>query len=55
MVKMFARRTQSAPGGEHSHGRVLKSATGYKAEQGSHYAPGISAETVGSSVLWFGW
>ena len=32
----------------------MKGATGYKAEQGSHYAPGISAETVGSSVLWFG-
>ena len=33
---------------------VLKGATGYKAEQGPHYAPGISAETVGSSALWFG-
>jgi uncharacterized RmlC-like cupin family protein len=32
----------------------LKGGTVYKAEQGSNYAPGISAETVGSDVLWFG-
>lgn len=55
MVKMFARKTQPTSGSNgHTKGYVLKGATGYKAEQGSHYAPGISAETVGSSALWFG-
>jgi uncharacterized RmlC-like cupin family protein len=28
--------------------------TGYQAEQGSDYLPGISSETVGSKVLWLG-
>jgi uncharacterized RmlC-like cupin family protein len=54
MIKMFARRTQSTLAGGHTKGYVLKGATGYKAEQGSHYAPGISVETVGSCVLWLG-
>jgi len=54
MIKMFARSAQSTLSGGHTKGYVLKGATAYKAEQGSHYAPGISAETVGSSVLWFG-
>lgn len=55
MMKMFARRPQSTSGGnKHTRGCVLKGATSYKAEQGSHYAPGISAETVGSNALWFG-
>ena len=55
MIKMFERKTQPTPGSNgHTKGCVLKGATGYKAEQGSHYAPGISAETVGSSALWFG-
>lgn len=55
MIKMLPRRTQAtfASNGPRK-GRVLKGAPGYKAEQGSHYAPGISAETVGSRVLWFG-
>jgi uncharacterized RmlC-like cupin family protein len=28
--------------------------SGYRAEQGSDYLPGISSETVGSKVLWLG-
>ena len=35
-------------------GRVVKGGAGYRAEQGSDYLPGISAETVGSQALWLG-
>ena len=35
-------------------GVVVKGAPGYRAEQGSDYQPGISAETVGSEVIWLG-
>lgn len=45
---------QVVSGRMHTKGCVLRGSSGYNAEQGSHYAPGISAETVGSSVLWFG-
>jgi uncharacterized RmlC-like cupin family protein len=35
--------------------RVVQGSTsGYRAEQGSDYLPGVSAETVGSEVLWLG-
>jgi uncharacterized RmlC-like cupin family protein len=33
---------------------VIKGAAGYRAEQGSDYEPGVSAETVGSNSLWLG-
>ncbi len=33
---------------------VQGSGTGYRAEQGSDYLPGVSAETVGSEALWLG-
>jgi uncharacterized RmlC-like cupin family protein len=35
-------------------GVVVKGASGYRVEQGSDYQPGVSAETVGSRVLWLG-
>jgi len=35
-------------------GFVVKGSAGYRAEQGSDYEPGISAETVGSKVIWLG-
>ena len=35
-------------------GRVIKGGDGYRAEQGSDYLPGISAESVGAKVLWLG-
>ncbi len=54
MINLLSPKTQPAAQGKHTKGWVLKGATGFKAEQGSHYAPGISAETVGSEVLWFG-
>jgi uncharacterized RmlC-like cupin family protein len=35
--------------------RVVQGSTsGYRAEQGSDYLPGVSAETVGSETLWLG-
>ena len=55
MSKIFPRETQAPSlSNGHKKGCVLQAAPGYKAEQGSHYAPGISAETVGASALWFG-
>ena|SRR3990167_4598334 len=33
---------------------VVKGGAGYRAAQGSDYVPGISAETVGTKVLWLG-
>jgi uncharacterized RmlC-like cupin family protein len=33
---------------------VLSGGMGYRAVQGSDYVPGVSAETVGSTVLWLG-
>ncbi|MBR0724143.1 cupin domain-containing protein [Bradyrhizobium manausense] len=33
---------------------VVKNGAGYRAEQGSDYQPGVSAETVGSRSLWLG-
>jgi uncharacterized RmlC-like cupin family protein len=35
-------------------GFVVKGSAGYRAEQGSDYQPGISAETVGSKAIWLG-
>jgi uncharacterized RmlC-like cupin family protein len=35
-------------------GVVVKGASGYRAEQGSDYQPGVSTETVGSQVIWLG-
>jgi uncharacterized RmlC-like cupin family protein len=33
---------------------IVKGGTAYRAEQGSDYQPGISAERVGSQALWLG-
>ncbi len=33
---------------------VVRAGPGYRAEQGSDYVPGISAETVGAEALWLG-
>ena len=33
---------------------VVKGSAGYRAEQGSDYEPGVSAETVGSKSIWLG-
>lgn len=35
-------------------GCIVKTARGYRAEQGSDYFPAVSAETVGSRMIWLG-
>lgn len=35
-------------------GTVLKGGTSYRAEQGTDYAPGVSAESVGATMIWLG-
>jgi uncharacterized RmlC-like cupin family protein len=47
-------RTGSEALGHGGKGSVVKGGTGYRAEQGSDYLPGISAETVGAKALWLG-
>lgn len=37
-----------------NRGVVVKGSAGYRAEQGSDYQPGVSAETVGSKTIWLG-
>lgn len=37
-----------------TRGHVVKTGGGYRAEQGSDYFPAVSAETIGSRMLWFG-
>ena len=37
-----------------TRGCVVKTGGGYRAEQGSDYFPAVSAETIGSQMLWFG-
>jgi hypothetical protein len=46
---IITRKTQPESGDNgRNKGCVLKGAADYKAEQGTQYAPGISAETIGS-------
>jgi uncharacterized RmlC-like cupin family protein len=33
---------------------VVRGGTSYRAEQGTDYAPGISAESVGATMIWLG-
>ena len=42
------------PATEVKIGRVVRGSQSYRSEQGSVYAPGISAETVGSKVVFLG-
>lgn len=46
--------TRSGPGSDLTKGYVVRAANGYRAEQGSDYFPAVSAETVGSRMIWFG-
>jgi len=36
------------------HARVVQGSAQFRSEQGSTYAPGISAESVGAEALWLG-
>src|SRR3954453_977823 len=46
--------TESGRAGADLKGSVVKAGTRYRSEQGSDYDPGVSAETVGSKVLFLG-
>lgn len=46
----MSKSTKSHP----SKGCVVKTSSGYRAEQGSDYFPAVSAETIGSEMIWFG-
>ncbi len=37
-----------------TRGCVVVTGSGYRAEQGSDYFPAVSAETIGSQMIWFG-
>ncbi len=39
---------------QHGRAQVVSGGEGYVARQGTHYLPGISAETVGATSLWLG-
>ena len=47
-------RTEGARAGANLKGSVVKAGARYRSEQGSDYDPGVSAETVGSRVLFLG-
>lgn len=54
MTILEATRTDDAAMATPRKASVVKSAAGYRAEQGSDYEAGVSAETVGSKSLWLG-
>ena len=54
MSGMIAREWHGVDSGGGGKGFVVKGSSGYRAEQGSDYRPGISAETVGSKMIWLG-
>ena len=47
-------RTDGAPPEAARKAHVVKGGTGYHAQQGSDYLPGVSVETVGATALWLG-
>jgi uncharacterized RmlC-like cupin family protein len=54
MTILEANRTDDATTPSQQKASVVRSGAGYRAEQGSDYEPGVSAETVGSKSLWLG-
>ncbi len=54
MTVLEATRSNDKPIAAPHKASVVKSGAGYRAEQGSDYEPGVSAETVGSKSLWLG-
>ncbi|MEH2626622.1 putative RmlC-like cupin family protein [Bradyrhizobium sp. AZCC 1719] len=54
MSNMIVRERHGVESGGGGKGFVVKGSKGYRAEQGSDYQPGISAETVGSKMIWLG-
>jgi uncharacterized RmlC-like cupin family protein len=54
MTTIEMTRNNGNPPATPQKGFVVKSSAGYRAEQGSDYEPGVSAETVGSKSIWLG-
>ncbi|HET7911520.1 MAG TPA: cupin domain-containing protein [Pseudolabrys sp.] len=54
MTMLDAARTDDNTVSAPRKASVVKGAAGYRAEQGSDYEPGVSAETVGSKSIWLG-
>jgi uncharacterized RmlC-like cupin family protein len=54
MTVLEATRGYESPVAAPHKASVVRSGAGYRAEQGSDYEPGVSAETVGSKSLWLG-
>ena len=54
MTTLEAINTDDTAGSAQRKGSVVRSGPGHRAEQGSDYEPGVSAETVGSKSLWLG-
>jgi uncharacterized RmlC-like cupin family protein len=53
-TKVESLSQRSAPLGAGRKASVVRAGAPYRAEQGSDYVPGVSAETVGSEALWLG-
>lgn len=54
MTILEASRTEGSALATLRKASVVKSGASYRAEQGSDYEPGVSAETVGSKSIWLG-
>ena len=54
MTILEVTRTDDKPLATPRKAFVVKGGTGYRAEQGSDYEPGVSTETVGSKSIWLG-
>ena len=54
MTILEASRTEGSALATPRKASVVKSGASYRAEQGSDYEPGVSAETVGSKSIWLG-
>lgn len=54
MVTLTAGNADVQASHRHDRGVVVKGSSGYVAEQGSEYLPGIGAETVGAESIWLG-
>jgi uncharacterized RmlC-like cupin family protein len=54
MTILEANRTDDTATSTQRKASVVRSGAGHRAEQGSDYEPGVSAETVGSKSLWLG-
>ncbi len=54
MTILEATRTDDIATASPHKASVVKGGAGYRAEQGSDYEPGVSAEIVGSKSIWLG-